>query len=94
MSSSRQRPHSNPMTLVFISDQSKGNINLYIGPYKPSLDNIDKIISDKDQFVLCELQSKYFEECSLESINIGCSRTKVPQHQPKEQESRAQRAQY
>lgn len=53
-----------PNEFAFISDQTKGNINVYVGPYKTSLANTDKpVIFDSD--------SKHFEKCSLdESIQI------------------------
>jgi len=53
-----------PNEFAFISDQTKGNINVYVGPYKTSLANTDKpVIFDSD--------TKHFEKCSLdESIQI------------------------
>ena len=48
-----------PNEFAFISDQTKGNINVYVGPYKTSLANTD-------QPVLFEQNSKCFEDCSLE----------------------------
>jgi major vault protein len=53
-----------PNEYAFISDQTKGNINVYVGPYKTSLANTDKP-------VLFNNSSKRFEDCSLEdSIQI------------------------
>jgi major vault protein len=48
-----------PNEYAYIADETKGNINAYIGPYKSSLANTD-------QPVLFNLQSKRFERCSLE----------------------------
>ncbi len=48
-----------PNEYAFISDQTKGNINVYVGPYKTSLANTDKpVVFDPD--------SKRFEHCSLD----------------------------
>ncbi|MDX1957075.1 MAG: hypothetical protein SFU98_00785 [Leptospiraceae bacterium] len=49
-----------PNEFAFISDQTKGNINVYVGPYKASLSNTDQPIT-------FNIQSKRFEKCSLES---------------------------
>ena len=60
MSGSRERDLVlAPNEFAFISDQTKGNINVYVGPYKTSLANTD-------QPVLFEQHSKCFEDCSLE----------------------------
>ena len=60
MSGSRERDLVlAPNEFAFISDQTKGNINVYVGPYKTSLANTD-------QPVLFEQNSKCFEDCSLE----------------------------
>jgi major vault protein len=48
-----------PNEYAYIADETKGNINAYIGPYKSSLANTD-------QPVIFNLQSKRFERCSLE----------------------------
>ncbi|PKL76008.1 MAG: hypothetical protein CVV27_12475 [Candidatus Melainabacteria bacterium HGW-Melainabacteria-1] len=48
-----------PNEFAFISDQTKGNINVYVGPYKTSLANTD-------QPVFFNEQSKRFERCTLE----------------------------
>lgn len=48
-----------PNEYAFISDQTKGNINVYVGPYKTSLANTD-------QPVFFDEQSKRFERCGLE----------------------------
>lgn len=48
-----------PNEFSFISDQTKGNINVYVGPYKTSLANTDKPVIF-DEF------SKRFERCNLE----------------------------
>lgn len=48
-----------PNEYAFISDQTKGNINVYVGPYKTSLANTD-------QPVFFNAVSKRFERCSLE----------------------------
>lgn len=53
-----------PNEFAFISDQTKGNINVYVGPYKTSLANTDQPVFFNDH-------SKRFERCSLEqSIQI------------------------
>lgn len=47
-----------PNEFAFISDQTKGNINVYVGPYKTSLANTDKpVIFDEEQkkFIRCNL---------------------------------------
>lgn len=49
-----------PNEFAFISDQTKGNINVYVGPYKTSLANTDKpVIFDEDvkKFVICNLET-------------------------------------
>jgi len=48
-----------PNEYAFIADETKGNINAYIGPYKSSLANTD-------QPVIFNLGNKRFERCSLE----------------------------
>lgn len=48
-----------PNEYAFISDQTKGNINVYVGPYKTSLANTD-------QPVVFNEGSKRFERCTLE----------------------------
>ncbi|MCB1191248.1 MAG: hypothetical protein H7A23_19210 [Leptospiraceae bacterium] len=48
-----------PNEFAFISDQTKGNINVYVGPYKASLSNTD-------QPILFRQDSKRFEKCTLE----------------------------
>ncbi len=48
-----------PNEFAFISDQTKGNINVYVGPYKTSLANTD-------QPVIFNKETKCFEDCSLE----------------------------
>lgn len=48
-----------PNEYAFIADETKGNINTYIGPYKSSLANTD-------QPVVFNLTNKRFERCSLE----------------------------
>ena len=48
-----------PNEFAFISDQTKGNINIYVGPYKASLSNTD-------QPIIFNEKSKRFEKCSLE----------------------------
>jgi major vault protein len=48
-----------PNEYAFISDQTKGNINVYVGPYKTSLANTDKP-------VLFDPESKMFVKCSLD----------------------------
>lgn len=48
-----------PNEFAFISDQTKGNINVYVGPYKTSLANTD-------QPVIFNKATKCFEDCSLE----------------------------
>lgn len=53
-----------PNEYAFISDQTKGNINVYVGPYKTSLANTD-------QPVIFNSESKRFERCLLEqSISV------------------------
>jgi len=60
MSDSRERDLVlAPNEYAFISDQTKGNINVYVGPYKTSLANTDKPV------VFAE-KSKNFERCSLD----------------------------
>lgn len=48
-----------PNEYAFIADETKGNINAYVGPYKTSLANTD-------QPVTFNAESKRFENCSLE----------------------------
>jgi major vault protein len=48
-----------PNEYAFISDQTKGNINVYVGPYKTSLANTDKP-------VIFDGSSKRFERVSLD----------------------------
>ncbi|HAS45813.1 MAG TPA: hypothetical protein DCS93_35355 [Microscillaceae bacterium] len=49
-----------PNEFAFISDQTKGNINVYVGPYKTSLANTDKpVIFDAD--------TKKFERSNLDN---------------------------
>ncbi|MCA9648923.1 MAG: hypothetical protein KC501_03400 [Myxococcales bacterium] len=48
-----------PNEYAFIADETKGNINAYIGPYKSSLANTD-------QPVVFDIESKRFSRCSLE----------------------------
>ncbi len=48
-----------PNEYAFISDQTKGNINVYVGPYKTSLANTDQPVFFDDR-------SKRFERCTLE----------------------------
>lgn len=48
-----------PNEYAFISDQTKGNINVYVGPFKTSLANTD-------QPVYFDEASKRFERCGLE----------------------------
>jgi major vault protein len=53
-----------PNEYAFISDETKGNINAYVGPHKTSLANTD-------QPVVFNPQSKRFERCSLEEAILG-----------------------
>ncbi len=49
-----------PNEFAFISDQTKGNINVYVGPYKTSLANTDKpVVFDEriKKFVICNLET-------------------------------------
>lgn len=48
-----------PNEFAFISDQTKGQVNVYVGPYKTSLANTD-------QPVVFNERSKRFERCTLE----------------------------
>ena len=48
-----------PNEFAFISDQTKGNINVYVGPYKTSLANTDQPVVFNDR-------SKKFERCNLD----------------------------
>lgn len=48
-----------PNEFAFISDETKGNINVYVGPHKTSLANTDRP-------VLFNYQSKRFDRCTLE----------------------------
>ncbi|MBF2054574.1 MAG: hypothetical protein IGS03_14105 [Candidatus Sericytochromatia bacterium] len=49
-----------PNEFAFISDQTKGNINVYVGPYKTSLANTDQPVS-------FDTRSKRFCGCNLEA---------------------------
>jgi major vault protein len=49
-----------PNEYAFIADETKGNINAYVGPYKTSLANTD-------QPVVFNAQTKRFEKCGLEA---------------------------
>ncbi|MBF0502468.1 MAG: hypothetical protein HQM09_20185 [Candidatus Riflebacteria bacterium] len=49
-----------PNEYAFISDQTKGNINVYVGPYKTSLANTDQPVTFIDS-------SKQFSRCNLET---------------------------
>ncbi len=63
MPEERQRERDlilSPNEYAFISDQTKGNINVYVGPYKASLSNTD-------QPILFNEVTKRFEKCILES---------------------------
>ncbi|MCX7997643.1 MAG: hypothetical protein N3A69_01660 [Leptospiraceae bacterium] len=63
MPEERQRERDlilSPNEYAFISDQTKGNINVYVGPYKASLSNTD-------QPIIFNQISKRFEKCILES---------------------------
>ncbi len=48
-----------PNEFAFISDETKGNINVYVGPHKTSLANTDRP-------VVFNNASKRFDRCSLE----------------------------
>ena len=48
-----------PNEFAFISDETKGNINVYVGPHKTSLANTDRPVVFNDR-------SKRFDRCSLE----------------------------
>ncbi|HSO00037.1 MAG TPA: hypothetical protein VLS89_17205 [Candidatus Nanopelagicales bacterium] len=48
-----------PNEFAFISDETKGNINVYVGPHKTSLANTDRP-------VVFNYQTKRFDRCSLE----------------------------
>jgi major vault protein len=48
-----------PNEFAFISDETKGNINVYVGPHKTSLANTD-------QPVVFDATTKRFDRCSLE----------------------------
>jgi major vault protein len=48
-----------PNEYAFISDETKGNINVYVGPHKTSLANTDRPVVFNDK-------SKRFDRCSLE----------------------------
>ena len=52
-----------PNEYAFISDQTKGNINVYVGPYKTSLANTD-------QPVYFDARSKRFIRCNLEEATL------------------------
>jgi major vault protein len=49
-----------PNEFAFISDETKGNINVYVGPHKTSLANTD-------QPVVFNPKNKRFDRCSLEA---------------------------
>lgn len=49
-----------PNEFAFISDQTKGNINVYVGPYKASLSNTD-------QPIIFDSSIKTFDKCNLEN---------------------------
>jgi major vault protein len=53
-----------PNEYSFISDQTKGNINVYVGPYKTSLANTD-------QPVAFNPTNKKFQKCSLDESTIN-----------------------
>ena len=60
MGSSRERDLVlAPNEFAFISDQTKGNINVYVGPYKTSLANTDQPVFFNDS-------TKRFDDCTLE----------------------------
>lgn len=48
-----------PNEFAFISDETKGNINVYVGPHKTSLANTDRP-------VVFNYETKRFDRCSLE----------------------------
>lgn len=48
-----------PNEFAFISDETKGNINVYVGPHKTSLANTDRP-------VVFNYESKRFDRCTLE----------------------------
>lgn len=48
-----------PNEFAFISDETKGNINVYVGPHKTSLANTDRP-------VVFNYQTKRFDRCNLE----------------------------
>lgn len=48
-----------PNEFAFISDETKGNINVYVGPHKTSLANTDRPVVFNDR-------TKRFDRCSLE----------------------------
>ncbi len=52
-----------PNEYAFISDQTKGNINVYVGPYKTSLANTDKP-------VIFNFDTKRFERCTLDESTL------------------------
>jgi major vault protein len=52
-----------PNEYAFISDQTKGNINVYVGPYKTSLANTDKPVT-------FNFDSKRFERSSLDDATM------------------------
>jgi major vault protein len=53
-----------PNEYAFIADETKGNINAYVGPYKTSLANTD-------QPVVFNAKTKRFEKCSLEAATCS-----------------------
>jgi len=52
-----------PNEYAFISDETKGNINVYVGPHKTSLANTDRPVVFNDR-------SKRFDRCSLEQATL------------------------
>ena len=52
-----------PNEFAFISDETKGNINVYVGPHKTSLANTDRPVVFNDQ-------TKRFDRCSLEQATV------------------------
>ena len=53
-----------PNEYAFISDETKGNINVYVGPHKTSLANTDRP-------VIFNPENKRFERCSLEQAILA-----------------------
>ncbi|MFO0587144.1 MAG: hypothetical protein U0441_06390 [Polyangiaceae bacterium] len=52
-----------PNEFAFISDETKGNINVYVGPHKTSLANTDRPVVFNDR-------TKRFDRCSLEQATL------------------------